>query len=67
MSTHWSLLSGVPDAPENYHTVTYALAEKGDRTEVTILQDNNSTEAEKEHSEQNWKIVLDNMKKLLEG
>lgn len=67
MSTHWSPLSGVPDAPENYHTVTYTLAEKGDSTEVTIIQDNNSTEAEKEHSEQNWKIVLENMKKLLEG
>ena len=23
MSTHWSPLSGVPDTPENYHTVTY--------------------------------------------
>lgn len=67
MSTHWSPLSGVPDAPENYHTVTYTLAEKGDGTEVTIIQDNNSTESEKEHSEQNWKTVLANMKKLLEG
>jgi uncharacterized protein YndB with AHSA1/START domain len=67
MSTHWSPLSGVPDTPENYHTVTYTLSERGDGTEVTITQDNNSTEEEKEHSEQNWKTVLANMKKLLEG
>ncbi len=67
ISTHWSPLSGVPDTPENYHAVTYTLAERGESTEVTITQDNNSTEEEKEHSEQNWKTVLANMKKLLEG
>jgi len=67
MSTHWSPLSGVPNTPENYHTVTYALSDKGDSTEVTITQDNNSTEEEKEHSEQNWRTVLEGMKKLLEG
>src|SRR4029450_11279796 len=44
MSTHWSPLSGVPDSPENYHTVTYKLNDKGDATEVTITQDNNATE-----------------------
>ncbi len=67
MSTHWSPLSGVPDLPENYHTVTYTLSEKGDSTEVTITQDNNATEEEKAHSENNWKTVLDGLKKLLEG
>ena len=67
VSTHWSPLSGVPDSPENYHTVTYALNEKGESTEVTITQDNNSNEEEKAHSEQNWRTVLDGMKKLLEG
>ncbi len=67
MSTHWSPLSGVPDLPENHHTVTYTLSDKGDSTEVTITQDNNASEEEKEHSEQNWKVVLEGMKKLLEG
>ena len=67
ISTHWSPLSGVPDSPENYHTVTYTLSEQGDSTEVTITQDNNATEQEREHSEQNWRTVLDGMKKLLEG
>ncbi len=67
MSTHWSPLSGVPDTLENYHTVTYTLLDKGDSTEVTINQDNNASEEEKEHSEQNWKAVLSGMKKLLEG
>ena len=66
-STHWSPLSGVPDVPENYHTVTYTLLEKGDSTEVTITQDNNASEEEKTHSEKNWQTVLKGMKKLLEG
>jgi uncharacterized protein YndB with AHSA1/START domain len=67
VSTHWSPLSGVPDTPENYHTVTYTLSGNSDKTEVTIRQDNNGTEQEKEHSEKNWNTVLDGMKKLLEG
>lgn len=66
-NTHWSPLAGVPDSPENYHTVTYTLKDKGDQTEVTIAQDNNSSEKEKEHSRKNWETVLANMKKLLDG
>ena len=66
-STHWSPLSGVPDSPENYHTVTYTLSDQGESTEVTITQDNNASEEEKAHSEENWKTVLAGMKKLLEG
>ena len=67
VSTHWSPLSGVPDIPENYHTVTYQLSEKDGQTKVTIMQDNNATEDENVHSEQNWRTVLDGMKKLLEN
>ena len=66
VSTHWSPLSGVPDTPENYHTVSYRLAGKDGKTEVTISQDNNASEEEKEHSEQNWKQMLEGLKKLLE-
>jgi uncharacterized protein YndB with AHSA1/START domain len=65
-STHWSPLSGVPDTPENYHTVTYDLVSKDDKTELTITQDNNANEQEKVHSEENWKAVLVGLKNLLE-
>lgn len=67
VSTHWSPLSGVPDTPENYHTVTYLLAEHDGSTDVTIRQDNNASEEEKTHSEQNWQTVLAGLKKLVEG
>jgi uncharacterized protein YndB with AHSA1/START domain len=66
VSTHWSPLSGVADSPENYHTVSYLLSEHDGKTDVTITQDNNASEEEKSHSEQNWRQVLDGMKKLLE-
>ena len=67
VSTHWSPLSGVPDSPENYHTVAYHLSEKDGKTEVTITQDNNASEEEKAHSEQNWNQMLEGMKRLLEN
>ena len=67
VTTHWSLLSGVPDSPENYHTVAYQLSEKNGKTKVTITQDKNATEEEKEHSEKNWNTILGGMKKLLEN
>ena len=67
VTTHWSPLSGTPDVPENYHTVTYELAPEDGGTKLTLTQDNNATEEEKYHSEQNWKMVLGGIKKLLES
>jgi uncharacterized protein YndB with AHSA1/START domain len=67
VSTHWSPMSGVPDLPENYHTVTYRLVENDGKTEVTIQQDNNASEEEKAHSEASWKTVLEGLKKLVEA
>jgi uncharacterized protein YndB with AHSA1/START domain len=66
VSTFWSSLSGKPDVPENYQTVRYELSSEGNETRVTIIQDNNPTQEEVSHSEQNWKMVLDGMKKLIE-
>jgi uncharacterized protein YndB with AHSA1/START domain len=67
VTTHWSPLSGVPDVPENYHTVSYELSGQDAGTKVTVTQDNNATEDEKMHSEQNWKMMLEGLKKMLEG
>jgi len=67
VTTHWSPLSGVPDVPENYHTVSYKLSGSGNSTKLMITQDNNATEDEKMHSEQNWKMMLDGVKIMLEG
>ncbi len=67
VSTFWSALSGLPDIPENYQTVRYELAAEGGGTRLTIVQDNNASPEDANHSAQNWSMVLDGMKKLLEG
>jgi uncharacterized protein YndB with AHSA1/START domain len=66
-STFWSSLAGQADLPENYKTVTYELEPAGSATKLTITQDNNATAEEAAHSEENWRMVLDGIKKLLEG
>jgi len=65
--SHFSPLSGQPDVPENYHTVTIELSPKGAGTLVTLTQDKNATEDEREHSEQNWGMMLSSLKKVLES
>ena len=67
VSTYWSALSGLPDIPENYQTVRYELAAEGGGTRLTIGQDNNASPEDANHSAQNWSMVLDGLKKLLEG
>ena len=64
--SHFSPLSGIPDVPENYHTVTVELAGKGAQTLISLSQDNNDTEQAREHSEKNWRMMLEGLKKLLE-
>lgn len=64
--SHFSPLSGQPDLPENYHIVTIELSDKGGQTIVSLQQDNNATEEAREHSENNWKMMLEGLKMLLE-
>ena len=60
-------VEGSPDTPENYHKVSYDLAVENGSTQLTITQDNNSSEEEQEQNAKFWKMVLDGIKKLLEG
>ena len=64
--SHFSPLSGHEDSPENYHTVTIELSPEGPMTMVTLTQDNNDTDEARAHSEQNWKMMLDGLKKVVE-
>lgn len=64
--SHFSPLAGLPDAPENYHTVKVELLGDGTHTHVTLTQTNNSTKEAQEHSEQNWNAMLESMKKIVE-
>jgi len=64
--THFSPLSGLPDKPENYHTVTVELSVKGNQTHVLLTQDNNANQEERLHSENNWDTMLVGLKKFIE-
>ncbi len=67
VTTHWSPLSGVPDSPENYHTVSYELFQESGKTRLTLRQDNNASGVEKDQSEAMWNTVLEGLKKLVEA
>ena len=66
--THWSPLGGSVDRPENYHTVSYDLADEGGgRTRLILTQDNNPTQAAAdEMAKSSWGPVLVQLKATAE-
>jgi uncharacterized protein YndB with AHSA1/START domain len=64
--THFSPLTGQEDKPENYHTVTYELTARGDRTHLALEQDNNPTDEAASESQANWETVLNGIKEVVE-
>jgi uncharacterized protein YndB with AHSA1/START domain len=65
--SHYSPLTGKPDVPDSYHTVTVTLTGDGKQTRVSIAQDNNADDDTRKNSEQNWNTMLGGLKKLVEG
>ena len=63
--THFSPSTGQEDVPENYHRVAYRLEDRGDRTHVTLEQDNTPPESV-EDFRTNWETMLGNLKELVE-
>jgi uncharacterized protein YndB with AHSA1/START domain len=63
---YYSPLSGLPDKPENYKTVTVELSDAETRTILLLSQDNNPTEQARAHSRNNWGMMLTGLKQLLE-
>jgi uncharacterized protein YndB with AHSA1/START domain len=64
--THFSSMLGKEDKPENYHTVTIQLKETDGKTQVSLAQDKNASEEERMHSAENWKMMLEGLKKVVE-
>ena len=63
---YWSNFSGDKDEPSNYSNITYLLSEEKGRTLFTLRQDNIKTKEAQVQSENNWGMVLNKMKSLLE-
>ena len=64
--THFSPMSGDPDKPEFYHTVTVELQDTGQATRLSLSQDNNPTIEARDHSAKNWTMMLEGLKKFVE-
>lgn len=64
--SHFSTMAGVPDVPENYHTVTFTLSNEKNQTLISLTQDNNANEKALENSRKMWETLLADLKKILE-
>jgi uncharacterized protein YndB with AHSA1/START domain len=64
--SYWSSMAGTEDKPENYANISYSLTENKGETTLSITQDNIKNQESKEHSEQNWKIVFEGLRKMIE-
>ena len=70
--THWSPLSGMEDAPENYHVVSFDLQPANGNTEVVLTQTNQNdseplTPENRQEYAKNWTMVLEGLKKAAEA
>lgn len=64
--SHFSPLTGEEDVRENYHTVTIELSREGSETRVTLTQDNNTSEEDRQHAAKNWGTMLQGLKNFVE-
>ncbi|HEY8720382.1 SRPBCC family protein [Pengzhenrongella sp.] len=65
--THYSPLSGAPDVPESYHTLTFTLEEIPTGTLLTLTQDNNDTEEAASHSTGMWNQLVGAVRAAAQG
>jgi uncharacterized protein YndB with AHSA1/START domain len=63
---YWSSFSGTEDVPENYADIEYIVEAVEQGTQVTVTQNKMKDDEARAHSENNWQMVLTEMKKLLE-
>lgn len=64
---YWSSFSPLEDKPENYQQITFAIESSGGTTELTLVQENINDETTREHSENNWKMILNQIKQIVES
>lgn len=65
--TFWSTLSELPDAPENYSVVRFALTGEENQTVLTLTISKLITYTILKHHEFYWGVTLNEIKKLAES
>lgn len=61
----YSTFSGLPDEPQYWQPITYALEPEGDGTRLTITHENNPDAETAATLAKNWAASLDQIKKVL--
>jgi uncharacterized protein YndB with AHSA1/START domain len=64
---HWSKLTRLKDAPENYSIITLSLEPKGNETLLSVIHSNLIAEAGLEHANFYWNSTLRIIKKMAEN
>lgn len=64
--SYWGKLSQLPDSPENYTIIEFALSTKGNKTMLTLTQSNCITHEIYAHWNFYWVVTLNILKKLVE-
>ena len=65
--TYFSPMTGQQDIPENYMKITYEITPSNNAVELTVTQENNKDEASMQRSNENWQMILKEIKKLVEA
>src|SRR5688572_15926571 len=63
---YWSGFSGLPDSPENYSVITFELKPIDNATMLTLTHTHLPNEAAFEHTDKNWDMTLELLKKIAE-
>lgn len=61
-----SAASGNADKPELHQLIRYDLQPGSNEVKITVTQSNAPTQADADHSAENWNTVLGNLKELVE-
>lgn len=64
--SYWSSFWGTPFNENDFCIITYELSKKGQQTTLTVTQEGFKDIESRDHSGDNWKGVLANIKNLLE-
>jgi uncharacterized protein YndB with AHSA1/START domain len=64
---YWSSFSGVPDVPENYSTITFDIKPQKKGVMLSLSQQGFVSQQSYEHSQKNWQMVLEEIKKIAES
>jgi uncharacterized protein YndB with AHSA1/START domain len=62
---YWSSFSNLEDKPENYQRITFEIRSGVESSSLRLIQENINDEKSKEHSENNWKMILEQIKKIV--